>query len=89
MAKLNSKAVKVLQRVLEAGFDTEKSIQNMTMDEILSLPSITVSDIGMINQLQKAVKTGKVVTFLANDGKKENSRLQTQEYSEKYENDSL
>lgn len=65
MAKLNSKAVRVLTRMVEAGFDTEKAIQSMTMDDILKLPNINVSDIAMINDLQKAVKAGKVVEFLA------------------------
>lgn len=36
----------------------------MTMDDILSLPGITVAEIGMINEIQKAVKAGKFITFL-------------------------
>lgn len=64
MAKINHKAVRSLSKLMEAGFDSEKGILNMTMDDILSLPGITVAEIGMINEIQKAVKAGKMVTFL-------------------------
>lgn len=64
MAQMNNKAVRSLAKLMEAGFEDEKAIAAMTMDDILSLPGITVAEIGMINSLQKAVKAGKVITFL-------------------------
>ena len=64
MAQMNSKAVRSLSKLMEAGFEDEKAVTAMTMDDILSLPGITVAEIGMINSLQKAVKAGKVITFL-------------------------
>ena len=39
---VNQKAVKVLNKVLEAGFTDEKAISAMTMDDILSMQGITV-----------------------------------------------
>lgn len=36
---VNQKAVKVLNKVLEAGFTDEKAIAAMTMDDILSIPN--------------------------------------------------
>ena len=36
---VNQKAVKVLNKVLEAGFTDEKAISAMTMDDILSMQS--------------------------------------------------
>lgn len=42
---VNQKAVKVLNKVLEAGFTDEKAIAAMTMDDILSMQGITVADI--------------------------------------------
>ena len=62
---VNQKAVKVLNKVLEAGFTDEKSIAAMTMDDILSMQGITVSDISLINDLQKSIKANKVISFLA------------------------
>ena len=61
---VNQKAVKVLNKVLEAGFTDEKAISAMTMDDILSMQSITVADIALINNLQKSIKANKVISFL-------------------------
>lgn len=61
---VNQKAVKVLNKVLEAGFTDEKAISVMTMDDILSMQSITVADIALINDLQKSIKANKVISFL-------------------------
>lgn len=61
---VNQKAVKVLNKVLEAGFTDEKAISAMTMDDILSMQSITVADIALIDDLQKSIKANKVISFL-------------------------
>ena len=61
---VNQKAVKVLNKVLEAGFTDEKAIAAMTMDDILSMQGITVGDITLINDLQKSIKSNKVISFL-------------------------
>lgn len=62
---VNQKAVKVLNKVFEAGFTNEKDISAMTMDNILSMQGITVADIGLINDLQKSIKANKVISFLS------------------------
>jgi 4-aminobutyrate aminotransferase-like enzyme len=61
---VNQKAVKVLNKVLEAGFTDEKAISAMTMDDILSMQGITVADIAFINDLQKSIKANRVISFL-------------------------
>lgn len=61
---VNQKAVRVLNKVFEAGFTEEKAIASMTMDDILSMQGITVAEIGIINDLQKSIKANKVITFL-------------------------
>ena len=61
---VNQKAVKVLNKIFEAGFTDEKAIAAMTMDDILSMQGITVAEIGIINYLQKSIKANKVITFL-------------------------
>lgn len=65
---VNQKAVKVLNKVFEAGFTEEKTIAAMAMDDILSMQGITVAEIGMINDLQKSIKANKVITFLGGGG---------------------
>lgn len=61
---MNKKAVKSIEKLIEAGFNNEKSILDMTMDDILALPNISVAEIGMINEIQKAVKANKIITLL-------------------------
>lgn len=61
---VNQKAVKVLNKVLEAGFTDEKAISAMTMDDVLSMQGITVADIALVNDLQKSIKANKVISFL-------------------------
>lgn len=63
MVKINHKAVRTITKLMDAGFDTEKAVLAMTMDEILELPGISVAEIGIINDIQKAVKANKVITF--------------------------
>lgn len=62
---VNQKAVKVINKILDAGFTDEKTIAAMTMDDILSIQGITVVEIGIINDLQKSIKANKVISFLA------------------------
>lgn len=71
MAKMNPKVIRSLSKLIEAGFDSEKAILMMTMDDILSLPGISVAEIGLLNELQKAVKAGKTIAFLAGKEEKE------------------
>ena len=61
---VNQKAIKVLNKIFEAGFTDEKAISAMTMDDILSMQGITVADIALINDLQKSIKANKVISFL-------------------------
>lgn len=61
---VNPKAIKVLNKVLDAGFPDEKAIAAMTIDDILKMPGVTVADIGIINELQKSIKANKVISFL-------------------------
>lgn len=62
---VNQKAVKVINKILDAGFTDEKAIAAMTMDDILSMQGITVAEIGIINDLQKSIKANRVISFLA------------------------
>ena len=65
---VNPKAIKVLNKVLEAGFTDENAIAAMTIDDILNMQGVTVADIGIINELQKSIKANKVISFLGGGG---------------------
>ena len=62
---VNQKTARLLDKVFEAGFFTEKGIAAMTVDGILTMQGITVGEISMINELQKAVRANKAITFLS------------------------
>ena len=66
---VNQKMVRILNKVLEAGFSDEKAIAAMTIDDILSIPGITVGEIGSINGLQKSVRSNQVISFLTEIGR--------------------
>ena len=70
----NQKAIKVLQRLFDAGYGTEKEIVNMTMDEMLALPGVNVADLCIISELQKSIKANKVISYLS---KKTEAREET------------
>lgn len=61
---INQRAVRVLNKLLEAGFQDEKAVLAMTVDDILALPGISLAEIGMVNGIQKAVKANKLFSFL-------------------------
>ena len=65
---VNPKAIKVLNKVLDAGFTDEIAIAAMTIDDILNMQGVTVADIGIINELQKSIKANKVISFLGGGG---------------------
>ena len=66
---VNQKAIKVLNKIFEAGFTDEKEIFAMTMDDILAIQGITIADIGIINELQKSIKAYKVISFFSGEMK--------------------
>lgn len=65
---VNPKAIKVLNKVLDAGFTDEKAIAAMTIDDILNMQGVTFADISIINELQKSIKANKVISFLGGGG---------------------
>ena len=65
---VNPKAIKVLNKVLDAGFTDEKAIAAMTIDDILNMQGVTGADISIINELQKSIKANKVISFLGGGG---------------------
>ena len=65
MAKANqNNNIKVLSKLFDAGYVTEKDIASITIDKMLSIQGITVAEIAIINELQKATKANKVISFL-------------------------
>ena len=60
---LNNK-MKVLSKLFSAGCNTEKQLQDLKMEDILSIPGITVSEMKEITELQKQVKNKTLFSYL-------------------------
>lgn len=65
MAKYNiSQIQKMIDRLAEAGINTEKAILNMEFEDLEKLPNYTITDIRTLISLRKAIKANKKVLFL-------------------------
>lgn len=56
--------IKVLNKLFDSGYDTEKKLQQLDMESILKIPSITIPDMTVIMELQKLTKAGKLYSYL-------------------------
>ena len=59
------KRLAMLETLFNSGFKTEKAISDMTIEQILGIYGLSVDEMRMISELQKAVKNHKVVSFLS------------------------
>lgn len=67
MLKLDRKLkLKVINKLLDAGFDEEKKIVGFGMRDML-ICDVRGEEIGVVLELQNAVKGHKVISFLAGD----------------------
>ena len=65
MAKYNINQIsKMIERLAEAGINTEKAIMNMTFEDLEKIPNYTIKDIKTIISLRKAIKANKKALFL-------------------------
>lgn len=58
-------AMRLVNKLLDAGFTDDKAISSMTMEKLTSIPNLSISDINGIILLQKAIKSNSVIKFLA------------------------
>lgn len=59
------KRLALIDKLIDAGYKTEKEISDMTIDQILGLDGVAVAEMRSISGLQKAIKNHKVITFVA------------------------
>lgn len=56
--------IKVLTKLYESGCNTEKKLQDLKIEDILSIPGITVPEMKEITELQKQVKSKTLYSYL-------------------------
>ena len=52
---------------------TEKELQALDMENILKIPNITIQDMTVITELQKATKANKLFSYLGGDSDEQQS----------------
>lgn len=62
---MDRQITKTLARLIDNGADTEKKITALSIQDILSLPGITVAEIHVITELQDAIKKHKVISYIS------------------------
>lgn len=56
--------IKVITKLTEPGYDTEKKLQKLEMENILQIKGITIPEMSIILALQKSTKSGKLYSYL-------------------------
>ena len=56
--------LKVMKKLFDAGYNTEKDLHELTIERILKLPNINISEILIIMYIQKYTKSGKLYSYL-------------------------
>lgn len=66
MAKYNFiQITKLLEKIFKAGFNDEKSILAIQLDDLEKIPDISSTDISILLELKKAIKSKKIIAFLS------------------------
>lgn len=66
---------KLLEKIFKAGFNDEKSILAIQLEDLEKIQDISSTDITIIIELKKAIKTRRIIAFLScTDEKKEEKK---------------
>lgn len=60
-----SQKAKTLEKLFNAGFNTEKKILSMKMEDLLQIKDITSVEMYIIIQYKEAIKTKSITAFLS------------------------
>ncbi len=71
-----SQKVKVLNKLFDAGYNTEKKLQQLDMEGILKIANITIPDMTVILELQKQTKANKLFSYLGGGSDEQQSKTE-------------
>lgn len=66
---VNKRNMKVLTLLIDSGMTTEKSLSNISINDILKVKGITMADMESIPQLQEAIKSKNLLSYLVESEK--------------------
>lgn len=64
MASINKKNMKIVTRLIEAGFVTSKQVLKLTLTDLRKIPGLNNADIDLIIEFQEAIANRTVYEFL-------------------------
>ena len=67
------KKYKVLNKLFEAGFKTEKDLQSINFQNVFSIPNLTVQEMSIISELQTNTKGNKLYSYLGGNNDEQNN----------------
>lgn len=74
MAQMERDVIRTLNKLFAAGAVSEKDVSTLTVQDMLELPGITVTEMKIITQLQEAIRKKAVLRYLSGaDEEKEES----------------
>ncbi|MBE6153815.1 MAG: hypothetical protein E7166_06305 [Firmicutes bacterium] len=70
------KIAKLLDKIFKAGFNTEKEILLINLEDLQKIPGISGTDIKILVDLKKAIKSKKLIAFFSGieEGNEENGK---------------
>ena len=64
---------KVLNKLFEAGFKTEKDLQSINFQNVFNIPNLTVQEMSIISELQTNTKGNKLYSYLGGNNDEHNN----------------
>ena len=58
---------RVLNKLFDNGYTTEKELQSLSLEKALAINSITIPELTVIMELQKYAKAGKLYSYLGGE----------------------
>ena len=68
---IDKTVTKILNKLFENGYITEKAIMNISLEDICRIECYTPAEIEALIKLKEAVKSNKVISYLSGADKEE------------------
>ena len=69
-----SQITKTLEKLFDAGFNTDKKILAMKMEDLAKLPNLTSNETLIIIEFKTAIKNRDLIAFLSGNNEKGNDK---------------
>ena len=70
-----SDITKLLEKIFNAGFNTDKSILNIQLEDLTKIKDITALEITIMLDLKKAIKNKQIIAFLSCNNERKEEKI--------------